>query len=409
MKKLLGLLLATVIAFPASAAVVKNVELKGEVQTIASDVRHNQGAEFNSGANMRAMAGLSFDVVEDVSANLLFQYAYRWGDKNQDGTGFDNGKGLKLANANVVLHNLFCCLEATVGRQFYGDEDSAVMYFGPNHYNAEGLGYAKALDAAKVTYADDVKAFTMIAGRIATMDDDINDPATGKTFAEASLMGADFRLHIVPTLTAQVYGYNVNDITLKNAGVEYDVHGNAGLYGAKVTFAPEAFRVSAEYARNYGLRRDFLKEDGPHTGHMFKADIAADISIVTGRAAFLYANERFWAFGNYTPGLIVGHKLGGDIFDYTDDGVRMYNVGFDVRPAAKWTVSLDGYSFQSSRARHAATLEADLTAKYAHNDFVELFAGAGYAKYGNEATDYFTKAPGRKDDFKGQIGMLIKF
>ncbi|MBQ8033035.1 MAG: hypothetical protein IJ266_03680, partial [Elusimicrobiaceae bacterium] len=78
-------------------------------------------------------------------------------------------------------------------------------------------------------------------------------------------------------------------------------------------------------------------------------------------------------------------------------------------------VSLDGYAFQGSRGHHSATLEADLTAKYAHNEYVELFAGIGYAKYGTETrkgnrTSDFTKDfSGRADNVKGQLGMLIKF
>ena len=87
----------------------------------------------------------------------------------------------------------------------------------------------------------------------------------------------------------------------------------------------------------------------------------------------------------------------------------MFNIGFDVRPAAKWTVSLDGFSFQDHRLKHSATLEADLTAKYAHNEFVELFAGVGYAKYTAWNGTTFNKANYQKDNVKGQLGMLIKF
>ena len=413
MKKLLSLLAAAVL-FPvaANADVLSNVNLTGEIQTIASDVRHQVPGKdhfFNSGTKMRAMAGVSADLVEDVTANVLFQYAYKWGDNNE--YGFHDGSDVRLVNANVVLHNLFCCLEATVGRQFYGDESSAVMYIGPSHYNAEGLGYAPALDAAKLAYGDDFKTFTVVAGRIVDMDDDTYaDDFVNIDKLEATLMGADLKLNLTDTVTAQVYGYNVNDIKLEDdTGVEYRVDGNTGFYGAKLAFAPEAFRVSAEYARNYGVRHDLFKEDGSHTGHMVKADIAADIEAVTARGTFLYANENFWAFGNYTPGLIVGQKLGGDIFDFTTDGVRMFNLGFDVKPAAKWTVSLDGFAFQSSRGKHSATWEGDLTAKYAHNDYVELFAGIGYAKYGNEDSDFSKAAADRKDNVKGQLGMLIKF
>ena len=145
---------------------------------------------------------------------------------------------------------------------------------------------------------------------------------------------------------------------------------------------------------------------------MVKADIAATIKAVTARGTFLYANDNFYAFGNYTPGLIVGHQLGGSVWNFTDDGVRMFNLGFDVKPFEKWTFALDGYAFQSSRGHHAATWEADLTAKYAHNEYVELFAGIGYAKYGNEKTGIFSKdekSADRADNVKGQLGMLIRF
>jgi len=427
MKKLLGVLLAVAMSWPASATVLKNVEVKGEIQTIASDVRHqidNEAgqAQYNSGAWTRAMAGLSADLVEDVTVNLLAQYGYNWGNNNENGYGFganDDNK-VRIVNANVALHNLFCAFDLTVGRQFYGDEDSAVMYFGPNHYNAEGGMYAQALDAAKLVYSDDVKTFTLMGGKIADngTDEDGDFFAAGNKYnAKAAIMGADLKYHFTNALMAQAYVYNINNMRVKDEdGVELTQerdNANLGLYGAKVTFAPEAFRLSAEYARNYGGHRLFREHKD--TGHMFKADIAADIKAVTARGTFLYANEGFYAFGNYTPSLLVGHKLGGAIWDYSADGVRMFNLGFDVKPFEKWTVSLDGYAFQGSRGHHSATWEADLTAKYAHNEYVELFAGIGYAKYGTETrkgnrTSDFTKDfSGRADNVKGQLGMLIKF
>lgn len=400
MKKLLGLLLAMAVALPASADVLKNVTLKGEIQTIASDVRHNNDGFYNSGTNARALAGLSFDLVEDVRANVLFQYGYAWGTNNEGNTGFDNADGMKLAEANVVLSNLFCCLEATVGRQFYGDENSAVMYFGPTHYNAEGVDLARALDAAKVSYSDDFKSFTLIAGKIASLSDDetITD--------DAAFYGADLKLNLTDAVSLQAYGYDVRNVNYRNeAGVVVESDKNVGFYGAKLAFNPEAALLSVEYARNFA--GDRLVKEHKDTGYMVKVDGAVDLEAVTARAAFLYSNGNFLAFGNYRPGLLVGDPMKGDIFNYSDDGVRMFNVGFDFKPYEKWTVSLDGYSFQSRFGRHSATLEADLTAKYAHNEYVELFAGVGYAKYGNEGK--FNKTAFDKDNTKGQLGMLIKF
>ena len=260
------------------------------------------------------------------------------------------------------------------------------------------------MDAAKITYADDVKALTLIGGRVnasARNAGVIPAPVAGASF---DIYGADFKLHMGDNLTAQVYGYDVRDFNGDN---------DSGFYGAKLGMNAEALRASVEYARNFGgdrLIKEHNKADGGK-GHMLKADVAADMEKVTVRGTFLYSNENFFAFGNYTPGLLVGHDLGGNIWDYSDDGVAMFNLGFDVKPFEKWTVSLDGYSFQDKDLKHTATWEADLTAKYAHNEYVELFAGVGYAKYtknekyGALSRDWF-ETP---DNFKGQIGMLIKF
>jgi hypothetical protein len=409
MKKLLSLLaLAALLPVSANADVLKNVNLKGDIQTIASDVNHNNNAvlPYNSGTSVRVLAGLSADLVEDVTANLTFQYANLWGGDDAAGRNVqDYWNNVRLVEANVVLHNLFCCLEATVGRQFYGDEDSAVMYIGPNHYNAEFNGLTNSLDAAKVTYADDVKAFTVLAGKVnnTTGAFGATNPAVVPAVAnQFEIFGADLKLNLTDTFKAQVYGYDVRD-------ADEDVTDkHTGIYGAKLTFNPEAFLLSAEYARNFA--GDKLVREHNDTGHMIKVDIAADIKTITARGAFFYANENFAAIGNYTPGLLIGHRLGGQIYEYSADGVALFNLGFDVKPADKWTVSLDGFTFQDHRMDHSATLEADLTVKYAHNEYVELFAGAGYAKYTGAAdVAVFNKANFAKDNVKGQLGMLIKF
>ncbi len=406
MKKLLSLLaVAALMPVAANAEVLQNVNLKGDIQTIASDVKHSDDT-YARGTSARVLAGLSADLVEDVTANLMFQYANIWG--SDDSTGktvqgyWDN---VRLAEANVVLHNLFCCLEATVGRQFYGDEDSAVMYFGPNHYNAEFNGYVSSVDAAKITYGDDVKALTLIGGRVNGLvwlgaNDTMAIPAiqTIPNFGMGSMdfFGADFRMNLGDNVKVQVYGYDFRDVPNWNGGVD----ANGGFYGAKLSL-DAAVRLSAEYARNFGGKR--LIKEHKDTGHMLKVDAAMDFDTVTARGAFYYANENFVAFGNYTPGLLVGHALGGQLNGYSVEGVSMFNLGFDMKAAEKWTFSLDGYSFQDHRMKHSATYEADLTAKYAHNENVELFAGLGYANYAKML------GMDHRDNVKGQLGMLIKF
>jgi len=409
MKKLLGLLLVMTMAWPvaANADVLKNVELKGEIETIASDVNHNAMDLYNQGTNFRVMAGLSAQLVEDVTANVLFQYTDGWTGDTAGNSIQNYADNVEVSEANVVLSNLFDCFELTVGRQFYGEENSAVMYIGPNHFNAEGLK-APSIDAAKLTYADDVKALTLIAGKI--KDDDFSD--SGWSVEDAALFGADFRMKFTDTLSAQIYGY---DIAHSKVYDEYGIRvedeegefKHIGFYGAKVSFAPESFLLSAEYTRDFNGKR--LIKESKDTGYMVKVDAAAKLEIVDVRGTFAYANENFYAFGNYTPGLLVGHVLGGDIWDYSMEGLRMWNLGFDYKLTDAWTFALDGFIFQDRFAHHTETYEADLTAKYAHNEYVQLFAGIGYAKYGtDDGSDYNRMALG-KDNVKGQIGMLINF
>lgn len=403
MKKLLGLLLAMTMAWPvtASAEVLKNVDLKGEIQTIASDARHDNVGLYKSGTNFRVLAGLSADLVEDVRANVLFQYNDAWLSGTEGDSVQDYWKNIRLAEANVVLSNLFCCLEATVGRQFYGDEDSAVMYFGPNHY-VFGMNKAPSLDGAKLVYSDDFKTFTMLAGKLV---DATTTSAGGSTVTTVhdnwTVYGLDLKLNLTDTLTAQVYGYDFMN-SKYDAATEKR---HEGFYGAKATFAPEAATLSAEYARGYEANRLF--REGNDSPYMVKVDAALNMDVITPRAAFYYAKGKVSPFGNYYPGLAVGHVLAGvgePFASYSFDGVRMFNVGVDYA-WNKFVFSLDGFSFQDRTAKDSSTWEADLVAKYNHNDYVQLFAGIGYAKYSTAVKD----VQDTKDNTVGQLGMLIKF
>lgn len=402
MKKLLGLLLAMTMAWPvtASAEVLKNVDLKGEIQTIASDARHDKNNMFKSGTNFRVLAGLSADLVEDVRANVLFQYNDAWFSGTEGNTVQNYWDKVRLAEANVVLSNLFCCLEATVGRQFYGDEDSAVMYFGPNHY-VFGMNKAPSLDGAKLVYSDDFKTFTMLAGKLV----DVRTTSTGTTIVNDNwtVYGLDLKLNLTDTLTAQVYGYDFMN-SKYDAATEKR---HEGFYGAKATFAPEAATLSAEYARGYEANRLF--REGNDSPYMVKVDAALNMDVITPRAAFYYAKGVVSPFGNYYPGLAIGHVLAGNdipFADYSGDGVRMFNVGVDY-VWNKFVFSLDGFSFQDRTAKDSSTWEADLVAKYNHNDYVQLFAGIGYAKYSTDIKS--ATALDTKDNTVGQLGMLIKF
>ena len=381
MKKLLGLFLVLAMSWPVSAAIVDNVDAIGEIEVIGAN-NNAQKSEAN-GAASRVMAGLSAELTEDVRANVQFVYNTPWdgASKGKDLNTYQNQ--IYLAEANMVLSNLFDRFELTLGRQFYGDEDSALLYFGPRHgYMAALSSDVTSLDAAKLTYADDVKALTLIAGKTQN---------TLEAAKEADFYGVDFRMNLTDMVKAQVYGYAYNNKVWND---EYQ-----GFYGAKLSMTPEAGALSVEYARAHS--GDRLIKESHNNAYLVKVDGSLNMDALTPRAAFIYQKGIVSEYGAYAPGLVYGKTYFGDDLSDVLAESRIFNVGVDYT-WNKITFSLDGFAFQDRTAQHAATLEADLTAKYQHNENVGLFAGIGYAKLSKAEFD-------RSDATVYQAGVNVKF
>ena len=390
MKKLLGLLLVMTLAWPVSANVLDNVDVIGEIEAIGAET--NKKDSDAHGAGSRVMAGLSAELTEDVRANVQFVYATGW-DGAEQGQNLDGyWEDVDLAEANIVLSNLFDCFEVTVGRQFYGDENSAVMYFGPRHgYMAALAAPVSSLDAAKLTYSDDFKTVTLIAGRTV-----VGQVPAG---VDAEIFGADIVLNLSDLLKAQVYGYSLKDNDWQAEGKEYN-----GFYGAKLSLTPEAGLLSVEYARSHDGNR-LIKEshDNPY---LVKVDGALNLDAFTPRAAFIYQKGAVSEYGAYAPGLVFGKTIYGTHPYEALDEARIFNVGVDYA-WDKWTFSLDGFAFQDRTAQHEATLEADLNVNYQHNDNVGLFAGIGYAKLGGASDNAVLNV--QSDATVYQAGVNVKF
>lgn len=387
MKKLLGLFVAFAMALPASAALVDNVDAIGRIDVIGADA--NRGP-VTASAGSRVVAGLSADLTEDVKANVQFWYATAWDGSLSGSTLNEYQDKIHLAEANVVLSNLFDCFELTLGRQFYGDEDSMTMYFGPKSGYMAAIAFQPlSLEAAKLTYADDFKSVTLLAGKTSIQDN------SGKILNSYNIYGADIRMNLTDTMKAQVYGYALKD---EDYAPEYH-----GFYGAKLAYMPEAFGFSVEAARGHEGSR--LVKEGKDTPYFVKLDASLNMDAFTPRAAFLYQKGLVSKYGAYAPGLVAGKYLTpiGNTSDVIDNA-RVFNVGVDYN-WKKMTFALDGFAFQDRTAKSAATLEADLTATYQHNESVEMFAGIGYAKLGGDLKDRFSS----QDATVYQLGTTIRF
>ena len=212
MKKLLGLLMVLALTVPASAELLRNFELKGDVQLISTDSRHRDNfipREIVSGTDLRVMVGGGFDVADNVRANLMFQYLNIWGeDATIQGGGPIGTVGksidgylnsIRVVEANVEMKEIFGWLDAKIGRQFYGDEDSSVLYIGPRYYTPanvlNGWNYATALDAVRLAYANDVVNVNVMTGE-AALYDGLAAPIS-PTGTKHNIYGADAKFKMV--------------------------------------------------------------------------------------------------------------------------------------------------------------------------------------------------------------------
>ena len=158
MKKLLVAVLACAMVAPAFAA-FDNVQITGDVQTIGLAIE-GQGTNAilpdtvsERGTTSRVLFGVGADLVEDVTAKITFAHEKMFGDYGRVGNTLTGGTGVldntRVAEAFVNISNVFDALEVKVGRQFYGDEKSAVMYLGPINGYA-GDNYYRSVDGTTV-------------------------------------------------------------------------------------------------------------------------------------------------------------------------------------------------------------------------------------------------------------------
>lgn len=402
MKKLLGLLLVLALVVPAKADILKNLKSTGEIQVIGDSVNREFMGPGGSYSNitLRVLYGLNFDLAEDVKANLTMAYYNMWGQNtgssymgiNHTGRSLqDYLNEVDLIEANVVLSNLFDCLEAKVGRQFYGDEDSAIIYLGPNHYNTRQLDYrqAKSVDAAVISYAGEMVSWGFIYSKVNELDTAAN--------LDATILGLDVKANVNDNFKAQGYFYNFrNDDSSSFSSGTTEKY--LGIYGAKGTFNADIFTLSAEYARNVGGEDAFDHDKGS----LLKIDASVDLGAFTPRGTIVRA-ENFRSYGNYRPGIIVGQEINNNAImtqDFFFEDIFVGNLGVDMKFAAldKFVFSIDGFAFNDRNIKDSTSYEANAMAKYNMNPNVELHVAVG--GFHEHSIDNVYKAQG---------GMLIRF
>jgi len=490
-KKLLGSTLALVLLVPtmANAELLKNLQIGGSLDVEGVD--GNNLTDFNkknydelNTVLTRLNVKADWDLLDDVHAHIsLDKYDSAWGSnplngynnfqQNAQGT-FDAPAGSASGNNNpsasqsvngvlnsllvdeayVKVKGMFGSVDATVGRQFYGDKGDLVAYYGPHDFYGMAV---TALDAARLDWQGDKVGVTVIGSKLyaAGQYGNIN----GNTYYYAGYEGFNPTLsnsydqtlwgivaNVKPTDNASgavslYYRDTVNSgTTAAGGGVAADDMLYVLDLKGKIT-AGGAW-LKAEYAKDFGQDRpDTNTKDQNYDGWAFLLDLGDKVDVnnvgaLTGWGQLAVgsgSNGRNSASGifqgvagDYRPGDIYGRFFttgygysAGEVTGFNNSnwnnssvgGLVVIGAGVKVNPASlsKLTVGASWWNFRYQNADTAALVsnganngngfignEYDLDATWKQSENVSVTLSGGTFQPGN-----FIKAVNASNGNKG--------
>src|SRR3989338_6227536 len=174
MKKLLGSTLALALSLSygqANAELLKNFKLGGQIDLQATAARNvtdfiTRGAGNNDrigDAQTRVMLGMDWDLLDDVHSKVSVTKNNR-----TYGTGSEPIDAITLNTmidqAYFKVDKVMGAVDATFGRQFYGNSGDMVIYFGPSD-KAQYTLPVTALDAGRFDWKNEHMNVTGVVGK----------------------------------------------------------------------------------------------------------------------------------------------------------------------------------------------------------------------------------------------------
>lgn len=458
-KKLLGSTLALAMVLPFGQAnaseLFKGLTFGGQIDLQATAAQNvtdfrtragtTNGNDRIGDAQTRVLLNAGWTILDDVSAMVTLRKNDRtWGTAG--GTAQAAPSNSQAVDAAGILGNVFVdqayfkiaklagAVDATFGRQFYGESGDAVVYFGPSDKALYGLP-VQALDAARFDWSNDMLGVTGIVAKV-------TGHALGVAGAtqDVDLRGINVMLKGNDSLSGGAYLYNrlqhatgASGAAATGAGAgAFAASGrNDRLYvvGAKAkAMLGQAAWVGGEIAKNFGDNRlqNVTNFASRYTGWMAKVDagMKAELAGLGAVAPWVHLgygtgqgdlnsnqNNAFTAInGDYRPGTIMGRfsvlgaeQLGGAIGAFGANGVsnntlsnrKIWGAGVKVTPGmmSKLTAGLAFWDFNTQTAaspvapggsaafagnRHIGS-EVDLDLSWKHSDNVMI--GAGVAQF----------------------------
>lgn len=454
MKKLLGTTLALAMFVPAgaNAELLKNLKTSGNLDIQTTSARNI--ADFATTANQagggsgpgaaaanndrlghastRVILKLDWDLLDDVHSRVsLVKGAGANGGAGQSrvygaaAESLDNIQTNTLVQeANVKIDKLFGAVDATAGRQFYGEEGDLIVYYGPR--DNYGLR-VDAIDAFRADWNGEHMTVTGIAGT--TSDTNITGLANAKTDLRGVVVSCKMHEMVKPT----VYVYNQvvhGQGALGSNGSTATGGKNSNLWviGAKAKVTTGGLTASGELAINRGEDRT-LADNTSYKGWAFlgKLGYKVDVDNVgainpwgefgygTGDSNGTWAGNRNFQSINtdYRPGGIYGRfdntaavKLANGGSNIASNGLSnriIWGLGVKGTPTAwnKLTVGAAFWRYAFNRLPENTTAgldngtrnsrnigsEIDVNAEWKHSENVTLKAGFGQFLPGRYVAD----------------------
>lgn len=279
---------------PAGAELLKNFRFSGQIDVQATSARNvvdfsTRCSDLNldgdcvdageaalndriGDAQTRVMVSMDWDLLDDVHARITLRKNDRsYGNAGgtlqgiggaggsqplgSDGAGTLFGS-IALDEANFKIDKLAGQIDATMGRQHYGDSGDIVIYFGPSEKAWYGLPVT-ALDAGRFDWSSEWLSATGLVGKMA-----------GSTIGTVPQPDTDIRGLIISlkgneNVRASLYGWNrlihrtgalglAPTDAIPPTGGKND---NLFVVGLKAKLAGGGFWLKGEFAKNFGENR----------------------------------------------------------------------------------------------------------------------------------------------------------
>lgn len=363
-KKLLGSTLALSMILPAQSfaadSLLKGLKLSGQIDLQATAANNtsdfatrapaagspaaatavNGNNDRIGDAQTRVMVSADWDLLDDVHSKVTLRkndrtYGTAGGGANANANSQAvNGAAGVLGNTFVdqayfKIDKVFGHVDATLGRQFYGNSGDMVVYFGPSDKALYGLPVL-SIDAARFDWAAEWGGLTGLVGKItghgvgpvsAAGNVGIND--VDVRGINASFKGTDMVSGAAYVYEKVTHGNGASGAS-SAPGALNGQNDNLWIAGVKAKATMGAAWLSGEFAKNFGENRGNASPTLPsrnYSGWAAKLDLGAKAdtpaAAVTGWGHFGYgtgdsnsrssSNHAFTAInGDYRPGGIYG-------------------------------------------------------------------------------------------------------